>query len=365
MPRVSVVIPTLNRRKLLPEALDCLLRQTFQDWEAIVVDDGSDDDTFEVERAYAKRDSRFRCMIRQGERSGANVCRNQGIRASTSPFLVFLDSDDLLLPDALGGRVQLAEGAPDADFCVFMTRLFARNPGDSAIVWNEFSEKSDLRRFLRMDLVWHTSGPIWRRDALLRVGGFDESLASFQDWDIHVRALIAGLRYRKVPKVDHLYRRPDWQTDQLSSKSTSELRHLKSHRGMFRRTVDTLAGAADPSVRALRAEMRPLYWWLAELWRQTGDTAGALDVWREARALGLCSRFHHRLGSNLLRLHGSRLGRHLLVLSEKLFPSTYDGLGSRTFHPIAKDVRSEAGASCMILMLWFGESVAQTFLPLG
>lgn len=340
MPRVSVVIPTFNRRKLLPEALDSLLRQTFQDWEAIVVDDGSNDDTFEVASAYARRDPRFRCLPREGEKRGADVCRNQGILAASAPLVVFLDSDDLLLPGAFEYRVHQAEAEPGMDFHVFMTRLFGRNPGDSAVIWNEFSEESDLRRFLRMDLVWHTSGPIWRRDALLRIGGFDESLASFQDWDIHVRALIAGLRYRKVPKVDHLYRRPDWQTDQLSSKSTRELRHLKSHRGMFRRTVDILAGAADPSVRALRAEMRPLYWWLAELWRQTGDTAGALDVWREARALGLCSRFHHRLGSNLLRLHGSRLGRHLLVLSEKLFPSTYDGLGSRTFHPIAKDVRS-------------------------
>lgn len=337
MVQVSVIIPAYNRAKLLPGTLESLSQQTFQDWRAIVVDDHSTDSTFAVAERFSKRDSRFQCRRRLGRRRGANACRKEGVEASDSPYVIFLDSDDLFLPDALAMRVAAADAAPGLDYHVFMSQVFANSPGDADTLWNIFTEEDDLRRFLRMDLPWHTSGPIWKRSALGKIGGFDESLPSFQDWDLHVRALIGRLKYQKISKVDHLYRRPVRETDQLSSQSTRKAEHLQSHRKIFRRAFDMLndGGAMTPSIRS---DFKALYWWLAERNGQIGEQEEALSVWREAREIGVCNLFHRILGEQILERLDRRIGRYLLVFCEKTFRSIYAGMGSATFHPIASDV---------------------------
>lgn len=339
MPSISVIIPSYNREHLLPETLQSLLPQTMPDWQAIVVDDHSIDSSYEIAESFAKRDARIRCERRLGENRGANVCRNQGLRAASAPYIVFLDSDDLLLPDALERRLRAVQAEPDFDFQVFMTGLFVRQPGDSKLLWNRYTDRDDLQRFLGMDLVWHTSGPIWKRSVLERLGGWDESLPSFQDWDIHVRALIAKLKYRKHATVDCLYRRPQWETSQISSKSVSDPEHLKSHRRIFRRALEMLL-AGPPDLRTRRGQVAALYWWLAERWFQIGNVATGLDVWKEARDIGICSRFHHLLGAQALRHLDGRSGRYLLVFLERAFKSVFAGLGSPHFHSAATDVRN-------------------------
>lgn len=339
MAQVSVIIPAYNRAKLLPETLESLSRQTYQDWHAIIVDDHSTDSTFEVAQRFSDRDSRFRCRRRLGIRRGADACRNEGMQASESPYVVFLDSDDLLLPDALATRVTAADAAPEFDYHVFMSQVFANSPEDADTLWNVFTEEDDLERFLRMDLPWHTSGPIWKRSAVEAIKGFDESLPSFQDWDLHVRALIARLKYQKISKVDHLYRRPERETDQLSSQSTRKAEHLKSHRRIFRRAFDMMnhGGAMTPSIRR---DFKALYWWLAERNGQIGEQEEALSVWREVGEIGLCNRVHRFLGKQILERLDRRIGRYLLVFCETVFQPIYAGLGSATFHPGASDAVS-------------------------
>src|ERR1700693_4373600 len=95
---VAVITPTKNRLKLLCEAIDSVQRQSFEAWEYIIVDDGSDDGTREEVARRAATDPRIRYVRRAGKRSGANVCRNIGVAESSGEFIVFLDSDDLLTP---------------------------------------------------------------------------------------------------------------------------------------------------------------------------------------------------------------------------------------------------------------------------
>lgn len=337
MSRVSIVIPNYNGRAFLPETLASLQAQTMADWEAVVVDDHSTDDSALIIQEYARRDSRIRYLVRQGERRGANVCRNQGVRASTAPWIVFLDADDLLMPGALEDRLREAETAPGLDFLVFVSRLFAETPGDSLLTWNVFTRQDDLERFVAMDLVWHTSGPIWRRESFAKRGGFDEALLSFHDWDFHTRALIASLRYRKIPVADHLYRRPPWVTGQLSSKSLRDPAHLRSHRGAIRRIVALIQ--RDPVLhRRLAKRCLALYWWLAERNAQVGEREEARSVWREAGEIGICNRLHQSIGNRILARFDRRSGRYLLVFCESVFRPVYAGLGSSTFHPVASDV---------------------------
>lgn len=97
-PLVSIIIPTYNRAHLIGETLDSVLAQTYQNWECIVVDDGSSDDTNALMKTYCEQDSRFRYYHRPKERKkGGNICRNIGIDKAQGDFISFLDSDDFIV----------------------------------------------------------------------------------------------------------------------------------------------------------------------------------------------------------------------------------------------------------------------------
>ena len=96
MPEVSIIMPTFNRRDIITRAIDSIRRQTFVDWELIIVDDGSSDGTAE---AVSGLDERIR-LIRQ-ENQGCYVARNAGLRVAAGRWLAFMDSDDEWLPHFL------------------------------------------------------------------------------------------------------------------------------------------------------------------------------------------------------------------------------------------------------------------------
>lgn len=146
---------------------------------------------------------------------------------------MFVDSDDIVAPWCLAERTARIEANPEADYCVFPVMLFQKTPGDMATLWNRLegdgsvsrkqcqvpfvrstrgassSQKvpdtllsntidNDLERFLKSDPPWHTSSPLWRRAAIEQLGGFDEEIMYGDDADLHMRALFAGLHYRKA-----------------------------------------------------------------------------------------------------------------------------------------------------------------------
>src|SRR5262245_49039367 len=113
---VSIVIPTKNRLTLLKETLASLKKQSFPKWEVLVVDDGSQDGTIEWIEAAKRNDSRIQLIKRatvRPETGGTQVCRNVGWQAASGLYLLFLDSDDLLAPDCLAGRIKVLSEQPD------------------------------------------------------------------------------------------------------------------------------------------------------------------------------------------------------------------------------------------------------------
>lgn len=202
-PVVAIVTPTKNRLPLLCEAIDTVQAQTLSAWEHIVVDDGSEDGSIaEVERRTAL-DPRIRLIKRVGSASGANVCRNIGIRAARARYIVFLDSDDVLRPHCLEKRTWIMQCNQDLDFAVFPAGIFHQRVGDLPGVYHPMEPADDLLRFLSHECVWEITGPIWRKAFLELLGGFDESLLSMQDLELHVRALSRRPRYVFFEDVDH------------------------------------------------------------------------------------------------------------------------------------------------------------------
>ncbi|HVS72356.1 MAG TPA: glycosyltransferase family A protein [Phycisphaerae bacterium] len=208
-PAVSIIIPTKDRSALLRPALDSLLAQSLRAWEAIIVDDGSADDTAAFVCSLAKSDSRFRFLHRARNPAGAPTCRNIGLDHAEAPAVLFLDSDDLLAPTCLAGRLAALEARPHADFIVANGEIFRQTPGDLNRFWSTFDSRNDLDRFLRGDSVWATPGVLWRRDKLRGINGWTEGLERWQDWELHIRAQCRQLRYHKLPLSDYYIRRSE------------------------------------------------------------------------------------------------------------------------------------------------------------
>jgi glycosyltransferase involved in cell wall biosynthesis len=244
-PIVSIIIPAFNRAELIAETLDSVRRQTFTDWEVIVVDDGSTDATLEIASRYETMEPRIRLLSRNREPKGGAACRNIGLAAARGDQVIFLDSDDLLGPDCLKQRVRVMSENDKMDFAVFQGLIFKKKPGDTEFVWNVINGETNLCRFLRGDAVWQTAGPIWKKSALQQLGGFDEQLSVWQDVDLHVRALIAKLNYlvRFDLAPDYFYRRHDLPS--ISQDGSSSRDSVTSTLRFCSKAVAALGTAAD------------------------------------------------------------------------------------------------------------------------
>ena len=297
-PAVSVITPTKNRLKLLKETMDSVAAQSFDAWEHIIVDDGSDDGTCEEVARRAAGDPRIRYVRRTGEKYGANVCRNIGISESSAEFIVFLDSDDLLTPSCLGRRVERMQRNCDLDFATFQSAVFQNTPGDLDRQWDPELLGDDLLRFLFFECPWIITGPVWRRTSLRRLGLFDESLLSWQDIDLHVRAITAGCRYLRFSDVDHHIR---WQFEptKVSIEQRRSPRHLEATTEIlekFERLVREGPGMNWVRQRALCS----LYFFVAQQWTAAGSVSLALRSWKQIRRRQLASRLLHLSGAALL-----------------------------------------------------------------
>ncbi|MFC5195461.1 glycosyltransferase family 2 protein [Bizionia hallyeonensis] len=199
---VSIIIPVFNRATLLAETLDSVLAQSFTQWECLVVDDGSTDGTDLLVRTICEKDSRF-CYIQrpQDRQKGASTCRNIGLELAKGTYILFFDSDDVLPPDVLASRMQVVLAQPEYDFYVFQTARFYHPNKDPDAIWNDLRKPNshDLADFLSVNPVWHTSGPIWRKDFLVHNGlHFTEGVRSWQDWEFHIRVLLHNPNYLKL-----------------------------------------------------------------------------------------------------------------------------------------------------------------------
>jgi glycosyltransferase involved in cell wall biosynthesis len=122
---VSIIIPNYNRESLIGETLDSILAQTYSHWECIIVDDGSTDNSVEVIQQYVKKDLRFKLIQRPSNHlKGANACRNIGLQKAKGEFIIFFDSDDLMMEQHVENKLKFMIDE-DLDYAVFKSKNFA------------------------------------------------------------------------------------------------------------------------------------------------------------------------------------------------------------------------------------------------
>lgn len=183
---ISVILPVHNRADVLGRAIQSVLDQTLKDFELVLVDDGSTDESVAVARSFD--DPRIK-LVELGQNRGGNVARNTGVRAAKAPLIAFLDSDDTYLPEKLERVVANFQQSPDMELLVdsFVkvqpsgARVTRRNP--------VIRDRELFRRALFTRILWKATPSISARKAAIeRAGMFDETLRRLQDFDFLIRA---------------------------------------------------------------------------------------------------------------------------------------------------------------------------------
>ena len=184
-PRVSVIIPTYNREHMVIEAIQSVLNQTFQDFELIVVDDGSTDDTSVKMLPYTA------CLTYHIQKNrGVAAARNAGIRLSKGEFICFLDSDDLWEPTKLETQVHFADAHPE--YALISTEIHGFDAGKKSFGRSKSTMYEIRNGFVAEHLLFgnwiQTSTVMLRRRCLDEVGWFDEDVGQFgEDWLLWMR----------------------------------------------------------------------------------------------------------------------------------------------------------------------------------
>jgi len=181
MAKVSIIIATHNRCSLLPRAVDSA-RGASRDVEIVVVDDASEDQTPEVCEAWS--DVRY---IKVERRLGSGAARNLGLVASTSPYISFLDDDDVRLPGSIDAQIELLEAKPDAGM-IYGQALYGVNEGsaEGAFYPEQCPQGDVFWELLRWNFV-PCPTVIFRRACLTRLGLLESETPGIEDWDLWVR----------------------------------------------------------------------------------------------------------------------------------------------------------------------------------
>lgn len=206
--RVSVIIPTHNRADLVSEAVASVLAQSFRDFELIVVDDGSSDDTVEALAPYV---SRLR-LLRRESRGGVSAARNMGIAAARGEWLAFLDSDDLWRPEKLVRQMAYLAAHPDMLLCQTGETWVRRGIRVNQPLTHRKIGGRIFFESLERCLV-SPSAVILHRRLLTQHGGFDEDLAAAEDYDLWLRL---AWRYEVGLVPEPLIIKRGGRADQLS-----------------------------------------------------------------------------------------------------------------------------------------------------
>lgn len=161
---VSIIIPNYNRANLIGETLDSIISQTYSNWECIIVDDGSADNSIEVINSYVKKDSRFKFFLRpKNHPKGANACRNIGMQKAVGDYIIFFDSDDFMCDNHIESKLLYMSNG-NLDYAVFKSKHFNLNEDVDYSYYKKYDFNAD--NYLMNKLRFFTNDLIVRRELL-------------------------------------------------------------------------------------------------------------------------------------------------------------------------------------------------------
>ena len=244
-PAVSVIIPAFNRANSIRIAVESVLRQSFTDFELLVVDDGSTDGTLKALNDIA--DPRLRCLSNTSN-MGASAARNTGIRAARGEWIAFQDSDDEWLPEKLARQmVRLRDAGPETVACYCGMVIVDRPAGATRMnlrYWPPASIVDNIEGNISRAILVHslvsTQTLVARRSALQAIGGFDEALPALEDWDCAIRLSRLGpFAFVDEPLV-HQFFLDNFITRSQEKRARARLMMIEKHTPLYEDQEDKL-----------------------------------------------------------------------------------------------------------------------------
>jgi glycosyltransferase involved in cell wall biosynthesis len=239
MPTISVIIPAFNAQATIKETIASVQAQTFSDFEIIVIDDGSTDNTLKILQQIT--DSRLR--IFSYSNGGTAVARNRGISQATGDYIAFLDADDLWTPNKLERQLQALKTHPEAGVAYSWT-YFLDEIGNKSYADTSTSYEGYVYAYLIVTNFLHNgSNPLILKQAIDTVGLFDQALHPCEDWDFYIR-LASIYPFVLIPEPQVVYRQARGTAtskieliekkmlnviDRAFRAAPSNLQHLKRH----------------------------------------------------------------------------------------------------------------------------------------
>ncbi|MEB3360489.1 MAG: glycosyltransferase [Synechococcales bacterium] len=201
MPKVSVIIAAYNAMTYLPKTLDSVFAQTFQDFEVIVIDDGSRDNI----KQWAEHLTDPRVQFLSQENSGSAAARNTGLAKASGTYIAFLDADDLWEPTKLAKQVNVLDTDPQAGLVYSWVATIDADDQPQGKVCQNSEEGNVWPRLIEHDLIECGSNPMIRACCFDKVGNFDTSFPYAQTWEMWLR-IAAAYPFRVIPEPLVSYR---------------------------------------------------------------------------------------------------------------------------------------------------------------
>jgi glycosyltransferase involved in cell wall biosynthesis len=232
---VSIIIPTYNRAALISKTLESIQNQSYKDFECLIVDDGSEDDSEEIIQLFIDSDNRFQFHKRPLNRiKGPNACRNFGFENAKGEFVYFFDSDDFLKPDALETYINAFKS--DTDGVLAQVERVDRNTGVLQDV-NRIDSENLIEDYFLNKVCYFVCGVLWKKSYLnQQTELFDETLGHHDEWDFNLRMIYAKARLVKIhkPLVIYYQHQNSFKKEiqkandvQIESAIKARLKHLK------------------------------------------------------------------------------------------------------------------------------------------
>ena len=286
-PAISVIIPAYGVAKYIAEAIDSVLAQSFQQFEIVVVNDGSPDTaSMDIAMAPYLADSRIRYISQENQ--GVSAARNNGIRAAKAPLIAVLDGDDTLRPDALETWLEIMRRNNQAGMAYGNAVFFGGTALDGQDWMTHFPSCGSSVTY--EDLITRRANSfgcsMFRRAVLLEIGLYDESVPKAEDYDLALRIAKSGAAIENTKKVIYNYRlRPESLTHSVDIR-VWRIRVLEKHRNR----PDLKPSEAAAIAGELRYQHAALALEDSKIALRSGDYALARAKFREANPGGISIR---------------------------------------------------------------------------
>jgi glycosyltransferase involved in cell wall biosynthesis len=203
MPKVSIILPTYNSEKFLHRTINSVLNQTFTDWELIIVDDCSTDNTQEIINDFLKKDKRIKAIFLKENSGSPALPHNVGFNNSLGEYIAYLDHDDEWFPNKIKEQLRVFENSPVSNLGLVSCNALIINQLKSKTYYKKIKRYESLEEVIESpgDFIHGNSSIMIKREVIEKVGERDEKLGQIEDFDMIIRIASSGYEFDFINEV--------------------------------------------------------------------------------------------------------------------------------------------------------------------